>query len=221
MIMEEILFDPSKRFSSESLPAFIEHLDRQMADDNLYSLDNNIAILKLFLLYPKCNDVSVCEKILIKALTRIPQPDFDVCLFQLPLSVKRDPSISSIVNLYNLLQDCKFNDFWAALKKTNFAMNKGVITGARNFALEVISLAYHKISIADFIILLDLENEKVAEKLAIEQNWQVANKFIQINSNLDTKGSKSSQIDKHMRPESIKHCLTLLDSIGKIPGIRK
>merc|ERR1711991_346718 len=85
--MEEAIGDlllPQNRYSVESLGALSDLVKMQVEDASLYSLDVNLAVLKLYQFYPDESDHGVICNILAKALMALPAPDFQLCTFLIP-----------------------------------------------------------------------------------------------------------------------------------------
>merc|ERR1712151_634851 len=75
-----------------------------------YDLDANLAILKLYLLYPEETDVEVIERILLKALMAFPDTDFSLCMYQVPEKYHKE--LKDIMALAQQLEMAKFSKFW-------------------------------------------------------------------------------------------------------------
>ncbi|UKK02182.2 eukaryotic translation initiation factor 3 subunit 2 [Theileria orientalis] len=159
---EALLDSPSSRFQVSSLPSFVESLDRQMLDNSLYSIKNNVAILKLYLLYPQEANPLVIQKILIQSLTQFPNSDFTVCVAQIPLTLQAQEPVAKIIKLHSLLHNCMFLAFWEAAKsplecspdKTILDV-PGVCDTVRRFVLEMLPMVYHHMKVPEVRRLLN------------------------------------------------------------------
>ncbi|XP_952417.1 eukaryotic translation initiation factor 3 subunit II, putative [Theileria annulata] len=159
---ESLLDTPSAQFKLSSLPTLIEFLNFQLNDINLYSLANNVGILKIYLLYPEASDVLVIQKILVLSLTQVPAPDFTVCLSQIPLYLHNEEPVSKVINLHNLLQNCMFLRFWETANselesvpgKTVLDVS-GLSDSVRKFVLDVLPLVYNQMAVPEVRKLLN------------------------------------------------------------------
>ena len=80
--------------------------------ENQYDLEANLAVLKLYQFNPNTTKKSVVVKILLKALTALPNTDFVLCKCLIDSSLLDEEPINIIVNFHNLLETCKFEQFW-------------------------------------------------------------------------------------------------------------
>mmetsp|Transcript_1142 Transcript_1142/g.2210 ORF Transcript_1142/g.2210 Transcript_1142/m.2210 type:complete len:82 (+) Transcript_1142:106-351(+) len=76
--IEEII-NGEKRYEQSSIEVLNAHLKEQL-QKGTYDLDANLALLKLYLLFPDSADVDMMEGILLKALMAFPATDFSLCL---------------------------------------------------------------------------------------------------------------------------------------------
>merc|ERR1719191_1778744 len=105
----EQLLSGGGRYDIDILPQLEEYLQEQL-DKGTYDLDANLAILKLYLLYPEEAKVSVYEGILLKALMAFPATDFALCMYQIP--EKHHSTLKDVIRLSQLLETAKFKAFW-------------------------------------------------------------------------------------------------------------
>merc|ERR1712118_313388 len=88
------------------------YLHKQLSEAT-YDLDANLAILKLYLLYPDKAQVSVYEGILVKALMAFPATDFALCMYQIPekhhAALKRVDQLSQHLEMakFSILEGCR------------------------------------------------------------------------------------------------------------------
>ncbi|ORM40184.1 Eukaryotic translation initiation factor 3 subunit K [Babesia sp. Xinjiang] len=162
---EAVLASPTLQFNIAGLPALTDFLNEQMADANTYSLDNNVAILKIYTLFPHIADPIVIQKILVQCLTQLPANDFNICIAQVPLPTQEHPVIAQVVSLHNMLQSCLFHMFWDAARKPMaetssalFIEVPGLRESIRRFILDVVPLVYLQMSVPELLAMLDFEN---------------------------------------------------------------
>ncbi|EAN32586.1 translation initiation factor 1 subunit K [Theileria parva strain Muguga] len=176
---ESLLDTPSAQFQLSSLPTLIEFLNFQLTDINLYSLANNVGILKIYLLYPDVSDVLVIQKILVLSLTQVPAPDFTVCLCQIPLHLHNQEPVSKVINLHNFLQNCMFLRFWESANLELESMPgktvldvSGLSDSVRKFVLDVSPLVYNQMTVPELRKLLNFQtNSQEFEQLLSVCGW--------------------------------------------------
>merc|ERR1712193_551115 len=86
--------------------------------DGESDLEINLATLKLMLICPELIDVSVIRKILILAVGAYPANEFSLCMFQIPERFHKTDELRKVVELAQLLEMTKFNQFWQEAEKT-------------------------------------------------------------------------------------------------------
>ncbi|GBE58919.1 SAC3 GANP family protein [Babesia ovata] len=176
---EAVLTNPALRFNIAGLPALTAYLDEQMTDASIYSLENNVGILKIYTLYPHIADHIVIQKILVQCLTRLPANDFDICIAQVPIPTQEHPVIAEVIALHNMLQSCLFYKFWeAALKPMAdnaglpFVEVPGLRDAVRRFILDVVPLLYMQMSVPELRSMLNYEsNCEEFEQLLASCRW--------------------------------------------------
>ncbi|GFE53288.1 SAC3 GANP family protein [Babesia ovis] len=176
---EAVLASPTMRFNIAGLAALTEYLTEQMANSDAYSLENNVAILKIYTLYPHIADPTVIQKILVQCLTQLPANDFNICIAQVPLPTQEHPVIAQVVSLHNMLQNCLFHKFWDAARKTmadnsnvTFLEVPGLTDSVRRFVLDVVPLVYLQMSVPELRSMLNFEkNCEEFEQLLTSCRW--------------------------------------------------
>merc|ERR1719191_1245278 len=151
----EQLLSGGGRYDIDILPQLEEYLQEQL-DKATYDLEANLAILKLYLLYPEEAKVRVYEGILVKALTAFPATDFALCMYQIP--EKHHAQLKYPISLSQHLEMAKFKAFWKAAEEQATAVKEaensevGGISRAkkwqeaiREFVCGVVSSTYRSI----------------------------------------------------------------------------
>ncbi|CDR96845.1 EUKARYOTIC TRANSLATION INITIATION FACTOR 3 SUBUNIT 11, putative [Babesia bigemina] len=186
---EAVLKSPALRFNIAGLPALTAYLDEQMTDAALYSLENNVGILKIYTLYPHIADHIVIQKVLVQCLTRLPANDFDVCIAQVPIPTQEHPVIAEVISLHNMLQNCLFYKFWeAALKPMDdkvglpFVDVPGLRDAVRRFILDVVPLLYMQMSVPELRSMLNYErNCEEFEQMLAACRWTLTSDYSRSN----------------------------------------
>ncbi|CAK9297359.1 unnamed protein product [Gordionus sp. m RMFG-2023] len=100
-------------------PEFMEkckiYIEYEMKNQDEYYLDLNLAILKLYQLFPSYSDPMIASCILLKALMKIPKNDFLLCKYLLTEDLILNENIETILKLNNYLGNADYVKFWELL----------------------------------------------------------------------------------------------------------
>ncbi|PSR72407.1 hypothetical protein PHLCEN_2v11750 [Hermanssonia centrifuga] len=108
------------RYNPSNVGILEDYLYHQIRSEE-YDCLANLAILKLYQFNPDLYNPDVVINILIKALTSLPFPDFNLCISLLDeRSASTNPDepdplpllLPVLISLHNLLQQCRFPAFW-------------------------------------------------------------------------------------------------------------
>jgi translation initiation factor 3 subunit K len=170
------------RYDLDVLQQMEAYLEEQL-EKGSYDLEANLAILKIYLLYPDSAKVPVYEGILLKALMAFPSTDFALCMYQIP--EKHQQGLEHAMELARLLETAKFKAFWkTAQQQIDAAKEKeteggevqglsraqGWQTAVRKFVAGVVSSTYRSIRCDQLADLLNLQVSELAP-LIQENNW--------------------------------------------------
>lgn len=170
MSPEEIekLLSGKERYSADSVAPLEACLEDQLATGS-YSLDANLALLKLYLLFPDMTNKEVVQGILLKALMAFPATDFSLCMYLIP--EKFHEEMKNVTELASELELAKFKSFWKkaesveALKKAS-----GWEAAIRSFIAGVISSTYRSVKSDQVAELLSLPASEL-DAMVKEQGW--------------------------------------------------
>ncbi|KAG4086541.1 ARM repeat-containing protein [Neocallimastix lanati (nom. inval.)] len=109
------IIETVERYDTEKIPLLHEYIDEQLANKVQYDSAANLAVLKLYQFNPDQINFKYISAILIKALTALPDPDFNLCLALLNIDICADPTISRLYELQKALEQCRFKDFWTLM----------------------------------------------------------------------------------------------------------
>lgn len=166
--IESLLADGG-RYQSDSLSELEEHLNVQMAEDQ-YDPDANLAILKLYLLYPEHANVDIIELILVKALMAFPATDFAMCMFQIPEKYQHQLE-SGVIKLSQQLEMAKFKTFWKDSEEVEVLKKaKGWQDAVRRFIAGVVQATYRSIRSAQLADLMNMQLSDL-DRLIAQQGW--------------------------------------------------
>eukprot|EP00918_Siedleckia_nematoides_P098043 GHVU01214692.1.p1 GENE.GHVU01214692.1~~GHVU01214692.1.p1 ORF type:complete len:230 (+),score=37.27 GHVU01214692.1:33-692(+) len=143
------------RYNPENLATLERYIDMQ-ARENVYDLEANLAVLKLYQFNPMFFQASVAAQILLKALTNLPHTDFTLCKCLIDYIRLDEEPLKGVVDLADLLETCNFRMFWNNLKE-----NPELIIGItgfedsiRKFVCHVVGITYQTINKDIFTELL-------------------------------------------------------------------
>ncbi|RIB10577.1 armadillo-type protein [Gigaspora rosea] len=144
------LIDGVDRYNPDNVSILEEYLGTQLNTED-YDLMANLAILKLYQFNPHLVNEQVINNILVKSLTAIPNPDFNLCLYLLHENALADENVAKLVELQQLLEECKYQEFWKVYESddsykelTSDAI--GFEDAIRKVILTSISMTYQSIS---------------------------------------------------------------------------
>ena len=156
-----------ERYNPNNIPKLERFVDVQV-DDNVYDLEINLTLLKLYQLNPPgapggSNCTQYVCKVLLKSLQNLPHSDFLLCKSLLSLEILEDPMVKTIQQMANLLEECDFKTFWEK-SKTEFSKLTKAIAGfedsMRLFVCHVVKTTYQRIPVERLSEILGLSDEK-------------------------------------------------------------
>ncbi|KAJ9055634.1 hypothetical protein DSO57_1001619 [Entomophthora muscae] len=109
-----------ERYNPDNLPFLEEYLGAQCKKGQ-YDILANTAILELYQFNPTLINMTVVTTILGKALTALPDADFNMFLSLLSSSVASESTVCALVKLQEKLEECRYEEFWALRSNPTFA----------------------------------------------------------------------------------------------------
>lgn len=134
-----------ERYNPEHLSTLEKYVEVQCAE-NVYDLEANLAVLKLYQFHQNYN-MKITSQILLKALTNFPHTDFILCKCLLSKDLCKDDSISQIIYLADLLESCEFTQFWNRMHNIPdlFLNIEGFSDSIRKFVCHVVGITFQTI----------------------------------------------------------------------------
>lgn len=163
-----------ERYNPLHIGILTDYLDAQCSN-NQYDLEANSAILKLYQFNPTLFKSDVVEKILLKALTNLPHPDYILCELLIESSKLAEGRINDIVLMHKRLELCEFKAFWAELVEQEDLIKDivGFKESIRNFVCHIVGITYQHIRSSLLQELLGLSDDAEAYKsLLAKRNWE-------------------------------------------------
>ncbi|KAH7644318.1 eukaryotic translation initiation factor 3 subunit k [Dermatophagoides farinae] len=145
-------------YNPNNLTILLQYLDEQCAD-NHYDLEANLTILRLYQFRMNTDfseeeldkDVvkKVIIKILLKALTALPNTDFILCKSLIHPSLledepEPDDELKHVLTLHQSLETCNFEEFWKVLRTVPavYLNITGFEDSIRKFICYVVKITY-------------------------------------------------------------------------------
>lgn len=176
-----------------------------------HDLMANLAILKLYQFNPELVNLAVVANILGKAITAIPEPDFNTCLFMLNDTIMADAGVMKLVELRQLLETSRYRDFWQLLHSDELAAKAvadivGFEDAIRKVVAKVVSMTCQSIKKSHLEEYLSLSGNDLSTFITA-QNWKSDGDSVQIPI------SKDNQAKTTITSENIK-----FEQLSKIIG---
>jgi len=169
------LIDGVDRYNPDNVSILEEYLAAQCQTEE-YDLMANLAILKLYQFNPHLTNETVIYNILAKALTAIPEPDFNLSLYLLDDKIAGSDEVSRLTTLQQLLEQSRYSKFWETYSSSPefqelTAEVKGFGNAIRRVISKVVAMTYQKIEEAVLRSYLNLEGDAFASFL-IANGWK-------------------------------------------------
>ncbi|KAF4522483.1 hypothetical protein B566_EDAN002568 [Ephemera danica] len=136
----------SFRYNPENLQLLEQYVDMQ-SRENIYDLEANLAILKLYQLDCTKYNVDFTCQILLKAITNFPHTDFVLCKCLLNEKNLQDTQVANIVYLADILERCDFQQFWTRIHSMPELCSRivGFNDSIRKFVCHVVGITFQTI----------------------------------------------------------------------------
>ena len=155
------------RYNPDNLQKLERYVEMQ-AQENIYDLEANLSVLRLYQFGPNFYRSNIVNLILLKALTNLPHTDFVLCKCLLTQDRVRfvfctvsflinytfvlqleEPQVARVMVLADLLETCKFKQFWEELAKCGdlIITVQGFEDAIRKFVAHVVNITYQTIEV--------------------------------------------------------------------------
>jgi len=169
------LLEGIDRYNPENLPVLERYVENQAAE-NVYDLEANLAVLKLYQFNPGNCKLSVAAMILLKSLTNLPYNDFNLCKCLIDAVHLEDEAIKRICEMGAMLEMCQFTQFWRVIGQNEdlTASVAGFHDSIRKFICHVISITYQTLKKDVLRELLGGIPESVVKQWVMRYGWKEA-----------------------------------------------
>ncbi|XP_045035346.1 eukaryotic translation initiation factor 3 subunit K-like isoform X1 [Daphnia magna] len=137
-----------ERYNPDNLQKLERYVEMQ-AQENIYDLEANLSVLRLYQFGPNFYRSNIVNLILLKAMTNLPHTDFLLCKCLLTQDRLEEPQVSRVMVLADLLETCKFKQFWEELAKCGdlIITVQGFEDAIRKFVVHVVNITYQTIEV--------------------------------------------------------------------------
>nr|CAG4641146.1 EOG090X0BWZ [Eulimnadia texana] len=162
-----------ERYNPENLQKLERYIELQ-AKENTYDLEANLSVLRLYQFGPTYYRSDVVATILLKALTNLPHTDFVLCKCLITQDRLEEPSIQRVVKLADMLETCKFKQFWEELAKSRDLVSPvtNFEDSVRQFICHVVKITYQTIDSSILKEYLGLVADQALKTWIAKYNWK-------------------------------------------------
>ena len=151
-------------YNVDNLIILQPYVDSQLSSQT-YDRDANLAILKLYQFNPGFAQPEYIVKILVKALTALPNPDFSLCLCLLIQETLSHPSVKKLSTLQHELETCQWSSVWKAVSKGGSTFKEietcfGFHEQLRKSIARVVALTFESLELKRLEIYLGFQGAK-------------------------------------------------------------
>ncbi|KAJ0404316.1 hypothetical protein P43SY_003229 [Pythium insidiosum] len=190
--------ESNQLYSETAVDAFEAYLAEQLATKTV-DADANLALLKLYLVFPARASADKIASVLFKNATALPSTSFLGASAIVPESFREDANVKQILEAGLLLQACRFEEFWQA--ELPFAAQVAGFTDAvRAFIVDVLRKSHSVLSTAVLQAALGVSDKEVAALVDAEQ-WTREGELLHV----------TPSDDNQMRPKKVQETLALDD----------
>ncbi|KAI9311722.1 armadillo-type protein [Dichotomocladium elegans] len=182
----QTMIDGVERYNPENAEVLEDYLAAQCKNGE-YDLMANLALLKLYQFNPKLTKKSVIVNVLGKALTAIPNPDFNLCMYLLADHVD-DAHVQSMIQLQQLLEQARYVEFWKVFNEQKYRDLVKDIAGLdgaiRAVIAKVVTMSYQTIAAPVLQGYIGLAGTAF-DAFCKEHQWTLENGVVSIPINKD------------------------------------
>uniref|UniRef100_K3WRP7 Eukaryotic translation initiation factor 3 subunit K n=1 Tax=Globisporangium ultimum (strain ATCC 200006 / CBS 805.95 / DAOM BR144) TaxID=431595 RepID=K3WRP7_GLOUD len=175
-------YESNSFYDAAAVADFEVYLAEQISASTI-DIDANLALLKLYSLFPEHLDVDKVAKVLVKGIQALPSTFFTGASTVVPESIREDANVKAVLEAGFLLQSCLFEEFWQ-VDLTYAKSVAGFTDAARAFILDAVRKSHSAISTSVLKAKLNISDKEVQDVVAAEK-WSVEGDVIKITLNED------------------------------------
>ncbi|XP_015185770.1 PREDICTED: eukaryotic translation initiation factor 3 subunit K [Polistes dominula] len=175
-----------ERYNPDNLTTLEKYVEIQ-SRENVYDLEPNLAVLKLYQLNPNRFNMDITCQILLKALTNLPHTDFVLCKCLLNESIMQEKPINQIMYLGDILEQCDFEQFWDQVLLMSDLCDRivGFQDSIRKFVCHVVGITFQTIDKELLVQLLGGVDDNTLKHWVKKYGWKDESKSIIFIANQD------------------------------------
>eukprot|EP01062_Namystynia_karyoxenos_P077651 TRINITY_DN7860_c0_g1_i1.p2 TRINITY_DN7860_c0_g1~~TRINITY_DN7860_c0_g1_i1.p2 ORF type:complete len:232 (+),score=115.78 TRINITY_DN7860_c0_g1_i1:84-698(+) len=170
------LIDAGRVLDDRAIQPLEEHVNRQI-QEGTFDPDANIALLKLYQFHPAKLDAEILVKVLQKSLMELPSTSFVLCLYLVPERHHKRPEIARLLELHDILEECRFTDFWRSEKLAKLPAVNEFEQKIRDYIFGVIAISHQRGTLADAAECLNLAGAEL-EGFLQKKGCQIADGMV-------------------------------------------
>eukprot|EP00276_Gloeochaete_wittrockiana_P013522 CAMPEP_0184331716 /NCGR_PEP_ID=MMETSP1089-20130417/998_1 /TAXON_ID=38269 ORGANISM="Gloeochaete wittrockiana, Strain SAG46.84" /NCGR_SAMPLE_ID=MMETSP1089 /ASSEMBLY_ACC=CAM_ASM_000445 /LENGTH=202 /DNA_ID=CAMNT_0026654773 /DNA_START=83 /DNA_END=687 /DNA_ORIENTATION=+ len=164
-------------YNLDDIPV-LENFVTVQSESKSYNRDANARLLKLYQFAPERINTDVLIRVLVLAISYLPQPDFKYFVHMIPTQQQQNEAVIKVINYENFLEAARFSDFWKDVREDAiFQSIAGSTERVRLFILEMIQQTFYSIEKNQLKVALDVNDAELAALIA-ENNWTDKGKFV-------------------------------------------
>nr|CAG4642750.1 EOG090X0BWZ [Evadne anonyx] len=162
-----------ERYNPDNLQK-LEHYVELQSKENTYDLEANLSVLRLYQFGPTLYRSNIVNLILLKALTNLPHTDFVLCKCLLTQDHLEEPHVSQVMNMADLLEMCKFKQFWEEANKSTELTSAvlGFDDAIRKYVSHVVNITYQTIEVSTLKELLGISEDQALKQWVTKCGWK-------------------------------------------------
>ncbi|KAG0046590.1 hypothetical protein BGZ83_008249 [Gryganskiella cystojenkinii] len=199
------LIDGVDRYNPDNVSILEEYLATQCANKECDAMAN-LAILKLYQFNAHLTNDQVVNNILVKALTTLPEPDFNLCLYLLNEQMVAEEPVVHLVALQDLLEQARFAEFWRVYEGDDIYKELtsevvGFEDSIRANIANAVAMTFQSIETENLATYLHLKGQALSDFVKT-QGWTEASGVVSIPVNKDNE-AKTTVLTENIKFEQL------------------
>eukprot|EP01126_Amoeba_proteus_P020360 TRINITY_DN2070_c0_g1_i9.p1 TRINITY_DN2070_c0_g1~~TRINITY_DN2070_c0_g1_i9.p1 ORF type:complete len:368 (-),score=60.01 TRINITY_DN2070_c0_g1_i9:143-1177(-) len=170
------LLNSTERYEERSIPKLEKYVVGNVSRQH-FSLEVNMALVKLYQFYPQKLNMGVLTTLLLQNLMHPRSQGFMLAMYMLPEKIQREETVVKLTTLSDHLECCQFTDFWTVLKEIKSLTDHvpGFEDAVRTFIGETFTRTYRQVPLSSFSPALGLANPKTFIE---SKGWKVQDETV-------------------------------------------
>jgi len=187
------------RYNPERLNDLSRHVGQQISSGT-YDLEACLALLRLYNFDPDTVNVSLLASVLLKALTQLPEVDFNLMLHLIPERFQDEPMIAAVIVLDGHLEGARFAQFWQQVEALRELVNPvvGFYDAVRAYIVHCLATTFQKVSKASLSQALRLDGtslDSLIQSKVSKDGWIVGDDdIVKFNKGQVTKAAPQAAV---------------------------